>query len=470
MSKQTGPAASAFTLLWNTDISELPAWQASLVRVIRVVYVVLRDVILGRLTLHAMSLVYTTLLSIVPLLAIGFSVLKGFGVHNEIEPMLAQFLAPLGEKGAEITQKVIEFVDNTQVGVLGFLGLGLLVYTVISLIQKIEEAFNDTWRISQSRSFARRFSDYLSVILVGPVLVFSAMGIQASLMRHSLVTDLSTIQPVGWAIETLGRLMPSVLVVTAFTFVFIFVPNTKVRLGPAFVGALVSGVLWVTAGWAFASFVVTSAKYTAIYSAFATVIFAMIWLYVSWLIVLVGGCIAFYVQHPEYLTPKAGPIHLSNRVRERVALQITTQIARTFYGSGPPWTLDALTRRIHAPREAVERVLLSLEENGLLVQTSDNPPCFIPARPPDETEVKAILDAARLAGEQGQFALERVPASPAVKRLMDDADSAVADALRGRTLKELALGGQDAAGPPAERSAAERQTAPSPLRVGGGDG
>ncbi len=465
MSIQTGPAASAFTLLWDTDISELPAWQASLVRVIRVVYVVLRDVILGRLTLHAMSLVYTTLLSIVPLLAIGFSVLKGFGVHNEIEPMLAQFLAPLGEKGAEITQKVIEFVDNTQVGVLGFIGLAFLIYTVISLIQKIEEAFNDTWHISQPRSFARRFSDYLSVILVGPVLVFSALGIQASLARHSLVAGLYTIQPVGWALETLGRLMPGVLVVTAFTFVFIFVPNTKVRLRPAFIGGLVSGVLWVTAGWAFASFVVSSARYTAIYSAFATVIFAMIWLYVSWLIVLVGGCIAFYVQHPEYLTRKAGPIHLSNRVRERIALQIVTQIARTFYGGGQPWGLDALTKRMHVPREAVERVLLSLEASGLLVRTSDDPPCYIPARPPDETEVKAILDAVRVAGEQGQFSLERVPAAPAVKGLMEEADSAVADALRGRTLKELALGGSAA-----ERPASETRTRPSPLRAGAGDG
>jgi len=465
MTNQPGIAASALSILWDTDLSTVPWWKATFVRAIRVVYVVVRDVTRGRLTLHAMSLVYTTLLSIVPLLAIGFSVLKGFGVHNEIEPMLAQFLAPLGERGAEITQRVIEFVDNTQVGVLGFLGLGLLIYTVISLIQKIEDAFNDTWHVSQSRSFARRFSDYLSVILVGPVLVFSAMGIQASLVRHSVVAELSSIQPLGWALETLGQLMPNALVVTAFTFVFIFVPNTKVRLGPAFVGGLVSGVLWVTAGWAFASFVVTSAKYTAIYSAFATVIFAMIWLYVSWLIVLVGGCIAFYVQHPEYLMPKAGAIHLSNRVRERIALQIGTQIARTFYSGGTPWALDTLTRRIHAPQEAVERVLLSLEANGLLVRTSDDPPRFIPARPPDETEVKTILDAVRFSGDQGEFSLERVPASPAVKRLMEDADNAVADALRGRTLKELALAGQATPEPSTERPAA-----PSPLRVRGGDG
>ena len=110
------------------------------------------------LTLQAMSLVYTTLLSLVPLIAVSFSVLKGFGVHNQVEPMLSSVLAPLGDKGAEITSKIIEFVENTKAGVLGSLGLVLLFYTVVSLIQKIERSFNFTWRISKPRPFAQRFS------------------------------------------------------------------------------------------------------------------------------------------------------------------------------------------------------------------------------------------------------------------------------------------------------------------------
>ena len=440
MSKQPGLFATAFNHLWDRDLTELPRGRATLIGLLRIAYVVARDIILGRLTLHAMSLVYTTLLSIVPLLAIGFSVLKGFGVHNQIQPALHQFLAPLGEKGVEITDKVIEFVDNMQVGVLGALGLGgLLIYTVISLIQKIEAAFNDTWHISETRSFARRFSDYLSVLLIGPVLIFAAVGIKASLMSHTLYTRISSIEPVGTLFDVLGQLTPHILVIAAFTFVYMFVPNTKVRFGPALIGGVISGVLWVTAGWIFASFVVGSAKYTAIYSAFATVIFAMIWIYVSWVIVLIGGTIAFYVQHPEYLTPRSGPVHLSNRVRERIALQIICQIVRTFYRDGDPWTLEALTKRLFLPREATERVLLSLEEHGVLARTSEEPPCFVPARPPDNTPVKVILDVVRSTGEHGQFAIERVPATPAVKRLMGETDRATAEALDGLTLKDLAL-------------------------------
>ncbi len=468
MSKQAALATKSFGLLWDTDIAMVPWWEATLIRVSRVAYVVGRDLFLGRLTLHAMSLVYTTLLSIVPLLAIGFSVLKGLGAHNEIEPMLAQFLAPLGPQGAEITENIIGFVDKMQVGVLGFLGLALLIYTVVSLIQKIENAFNDTWHVTQPRSLARQFSDYLSVIVIGPVLVFAAVGIKASLMRHSMMAQISAVEPMGSIIEFAGQVTPVLLVVIAFTFVLMFVPNTKVRLKPAFVGGLISGLIWVTAGWLFASFVVSSVRYTAIYSAFAAVIFAMIWLYVSWLVLLVGGCIAFYLQHPEYVLPNKGQIHLSNRVMERIALQVTTQIARSFYEGRDPWELETLVRRLRVPREAVERVLMCLEEKGLLVRTADDPPYFVPASPPEETEVKAILDAVRSTGEQGRFALEKVPTAPAVKRLMEDADNAVADALRGRTLKQLAMG------EPVDNvehvAPAQLTATPAARRAGGADG
>ncbi len=171
----------------DVDLASLPRWKAWAYGFLRIGYVVVRDLGDGMLTLRAMSLVYTTILSMVPLLAISFSVLKGFGVHNQIEPFLRNVLAPLGEQGLEISTRIIEFVENVQVGVLGFVGFILLFYTVVSLMQKIERAFNFTWHITQSRSFAQRFRDYLSVVVVGPVLVFASIGISGSLMSTSVV-------------------------------------------------------------------------------------------------------------------------------------------------------------------------------------------------------------------------------------------------------------------------------------------
>lgn len=140
--------------LWDVDVAALPPARSLAVRFFRVVYVVLRDLLEGQLTLRAMSLVYTTLLSMVPVLAISFSVLKGFGVHNQVEPLMLKFLEPLGEKGVEITAQILGFVENMRVGVLGAVGLGLLIYTVISLMQKIERAFNFIWHVKRLRPLA----------------------------------------------------------------------------------------------------------------------------------------------------------------------------------------------------------------------------------------------------------------------------------------------------------------------------
>jgi membrane protein len=275
-----------------------------------------------------MSLVYTTLLSLVPLLAVSFSVLKGFGVHNQLEPMLLNALEPLGEKAVEVTQSIIGFVDNMQVRVLGSLGLAMLLYTVLTLIKKIEQVFNYTWRAEEGRPFAQRFSQYLSVLLIGPVLFFSAVGLSASVRSSAFVDTVLSIEPFGTLIDALSRLVPFLLLAFAFAFIYVFVPNTRVRFRSAMIGALAAAFLWQTVGWMFARFMVSSTQYTAVYSSLAILILFMIWVYIAWLILLIGASIAFYHQHPEYLTIRSRELRLSNRLRERLALLVAGHIVR----------------------------------------------------------------------------------------------------------------------------------------------
>jgi membrane protein len=222
--------------------------RALLVGVFRGLAGIVREATEGQLTLRAMSLVYTTLLSVVPLLALSFSVLKAFGAHNAVEPLMLNLLEPLGEQGVEITQNVLTFVDNMRVGVLGFVGLLFLVYTVVSLVQKIELAFNGIWQIEGTRSLGQRFSNYLSVIMIGPLLVVSALGATAALMSSALMQRVTAIEPLGTLFETAASLLPYGLIVAAFTFIYMFVPNTRVRLLPALIGAVVAGILWQTVG------------------------------------------------------------------------------------------------------------------------------------------------------------------------------------------------------------------------------
>jgi membrane protein len=441
--------------VWGVDPASLPVWRAKLIRFLRFVWVIVRDLFEGQLTLQATSLVYTTLLSLVPLLAVSFSVLKGFGVHNLLEPVLLRTLEPLGEQGGEIARNIIMFVENMRVGVLGALGLGLLIYTVVSLIQKIERAFNYAWRVSRPRSFAQRFSDYLSVIVIGPVLAFSALGATASVMSLTFVQRAREIEALGTLIDETARFVPYLLIIAAFGFVYVLVPNTKVRLSSALVGAVVAGALWQGVGWVFASFVVTSTKYAAIYSSLAILIFFMIWLYLSWLIMLVGASIAFYYQHPEELSTRRRELLLSNRLKERLALAVMYRIGGSHLRGDARWSAETLAREVSVPLEAIESVLAALEANNLLVRTDAEPPGYVPARALEALPIKSLLDAVRRADEDPYLNLAAIVSAPPIEQLARDLDLGVEGVLRDKTLRDLVseqATGANSVRPPAERS------------------
>ncbi|NCA71555.1 MAG: YihY/virulence factor BrkB family protein [Sphingobacteriia bacterium] len=425
------------SLLWSRPLDALPPWRAAPIWVGRLIYALIRDLTQGYLSLQAMSLVYTTLLSLVPLLAVTFSALKGFGVHNQLEPLLLKAFEPLGESGVEITTLIIGFVDNMRVGVLGSVGLAILIYTVISLIQKIEQVFNFTWRVSKQRSFAQGFSKYLSVLLVGPLLFVSALGLSASVGGNAFVQSIIAAKPLGDLWRLLGELGPYLMISLTFAFFYVFVPNTRVKVSSALVGALIAGVLWVVIGGIFASFMASSTRYMAIYSSLAILILLMIWIYIAWLILLVGASIAFYHQHPEYLAIRSHELRLSNRQRERLTLTLAGEIARRYERGEPPWSCEALARHLGVPKTNAERMLEVLQHEGFLLRTLDDPPAFVPARPLGQIPLKALLDAARC-WEERESGCRGTPPAGEIGRIERAIDQALEQALAGSTLADLA--------------------------------
>ena len=425
------------TLIWETRREDLPRWLRPFLTALRIAHLLIRDLFEGQLTLRSMSLVYTTFLATVPLLALSFSVLKAFGVHNQLEPILLNFLAPLGPRGGEITQHIIGFVDNIRVGVLGTLGLALLVYTVISLLQKIERAFNFTWRVSENRPFSQRFSDYLSVILIGPVLVFTAIGITASVSSAEMVKQATEIKAIGTVATFMGTLVPYLLIIVAFTLIYIFVPNTKVKPKSALIGGIVSGLVWETTGWGFAAFVVSSTKYTAIYSAFATLIIFMIWLYLSWLVLLIGGSVAFYHQHPEHRNLQSRILRLSNRMREKVSLLIMSLVGQHYYYHRTPWTLDDLAQRLNVGVEACNLLIANLVNAGMLIRVAGEVPAYVPGQALDTLNLGDLVKEIRRAGETSYLRNENLPELKAIDELYGKIETAIGGVLEGHTLKDI---------------------------------
>jgi membrane protein len=427
--------------LWSDDLREVSNARRWIIVPVRLLVVVARQLVRGQLNLRAMSLVYTTLLSIVPLLAVSFSVLKGFGVHNQIEPLLMNFLQPLGPKGKELSDNIIGFVENVRVGVLGSLGLLFLIYTVVSLIQKVESSFNYVWQVERLRGFAQRFSSYMSVVLIGPVLVFTALGVTATAMNNTMVQQLMSVQPLGDLVVLFSKLVPYLLVIAAFIFIYMFMPNTRVKFLPAFVGGVVAGVLWQSSGWAFAAFIATSSNYAAIYSSFAILILLLIWLYLNWLILLLGAQVAFYVQYPQYMSRQPVQLRLSNRLRERLSLQIMFMVADHHLNQGDPWTSEDLVHYLALPMQPIHHVLKLMVDAAFLSETSDSPPAYLPRRDIETISLFELYEVVRSAGENRLISLKTLPHQLEVEQAMEAVQHALEVQLGNRTLKDLVQSG-----------------------------
>lgn len=427
-------------LLNRSDLAALPRAQAVAVGVVRGLAGILREAAEGQLTLRAMSLVYTTLLSVVPLLALSFSVLKAFGAHNAVEPLMLGLLEPLGEQGEEITLNVLTFVDNMRVGVLGFVGLLFLVYTVISLVQKIELAFNGIWHVQGMRSLGQRFSNYLSVIMIGPLLVVSALGVSATVMSSRLMKTVTAVEPFGSLFAAASSLLPFALIVAAFTFIYVFVPNTRVRLLPAFIGALVAGLLWQGVGWGFAAMVAGSTRFDAIYSGFAIVIMLLIWIYLAWLILLIGSNIAFYIQYPEYIRVRGASLRVSGAMHERLGLDLMAKVGQSFLNGSPAPALDELAHELQVPGRSLAGAARDLQKAGLLVTIADDDSRYVPGRDLARIEVNEILMALR--GDDDDFLHRRLAGTDAVESLFSRLESTRSDALDSLTLRDLLTEGE----------------------------
>lgn len=382
--------------LWNKDLSEYGALKRKWMRFARILYVAMRDLQSGSLTLRAMGLVYTTLLSLVPMLAVSFSLLKAFGVQYQIEPLLSEILSPLGSNGPDIVNAIIGFVSRIDVGVLGAIGFVFLFYTVVSLISKIEEAFNYIWQIHTQRNVLQRFSYYLSVILIGPVLIFTALGFMASMMSTTFVQSLSEMEPFGTLFFITGYVAPYVLVIVAFTFIYIFLPNTPVKFRPALTGAFIAGILWKTAGWVFATFIATTTKYHAIYSGLAVLILFMVWIYVSWLILLFGAKITYYIQNQEVIRRYRLSGYLSNNTKEQLVLAVMYYVGEHYLTGQKSLTVDELSHLTKTPTEWIEKIITTLKKNTLIVETDSSPRSYVPARDMESISLYDILEAARV--------------------------------------------------------------------------
>jgi membrane protein len=423
-------------LISDAEISEGSRFKLLGGSLLKIVFRVTRDFIANLVNLEAMALAFKTLLSLAPLLAVIFSILKGFGVHNRLEPALVQVLAPLGEKGREVTAYLIGFVDKMSAGALGSIGLVTLFITVLSLMGTVEDAFNRIWHVKAPRRLGRKFSDYLSVILVGPVLVFAALTITATLQSNTFIQKMISLEPFGTVILTLLKLVPYFTLWGAFTFLYLFIPNTRVKLSSALVGGLVAAVLWQSVGWGFAVFVASSGRYYAIYSSFAILFLFLLWLHVGWVIVLLGAQVTYAHQHIRFYAGERELLANSPAGREKLALQAMFLIGRNFFHGLDPLSVTALANQLHVPAGLVRDFMETFRRCRLVLPLADED-TFVLARDPERISIKELLDCVRNSGMKSMagHADEEV----GIEELLRKVDDSVAQTLEGKSLQSLVV-------------------------------
>jgi membrane protein len=351
---------------------------------LRYLYALVRDLLGGQLTLHAMSLVYATLLAVVPLLAFSFAIVRLFGAHRELEPVIFEFFRPMGAAAATLTQKVMDFAESVRAGLVGSVGLALLIWTLLGALKKVEDSLNYVWHVSVSRSFARRIAEYLGLLVIGPMLVVAVIGLSQYALRHSGLVGLNALAL---------ALAPFAIVTILFTLVYALAPNTRVRWRSALYGGVAASVLWTLTGKVFTTLVVTSARMNMVYAGLAIIVAALVWTYVGWLILLLGAQLSFYVQNPSYLRMGLNEPRLSNNDMEQLTLSIMYLVGERHQRGGPRWSCGTLSNYLKLPGVMVARCAQALEDAGLVINAEDE--TIVPARDLTSIRVVDVLGVAR---------------------------------------------------------------------------
>ena len=420
--------------LWTRDLTTMSWLQRLGTQALRLATAVGMEFRHRLLDARAAGLVYTTLLSLVPFLAVMFSVLKGFNVHHVIEPFLAQTLEPLGPKSQEITATIIGFVDNIKMGVLGVFGIAGLFYTTYSLIDKIEQALNAIWQVKQGRTWERKFTDYLSAVLVGPVARRERVrlaGLTPKPHRGSASRGNGAVWNAAGVERRSGSLRDALCRVH-----LLLQDDSQYPCS----GAL--GRRWWRLGGhsldhrreVFAKFVAASANYSAIYSSFAVLMLFLLWLYTGWMIVLIGAQFSFFYQYPTAYLSRLLWDQGTYVFREQLALKVLRVLGHHYLKGDRPLRLPELSSELNMPLSLVEEEVERLVENGFVGRLQE-PEGVSLIKSPDLIFVKEVLDSVR--NGTPPWVLPHLDTSDPVSALLRRRDKAVERALVGETVQSL---------------------------------
>ncbi|MBI3271369.1 MAG: YihY family inner membrane protein [Planctomycetes bacterium] len=405
LTRRTSAAFATLRLWWRTVNTDL--WEVEvpperkllnlLLAVVRSVVLLFEGFIRAEVQTRAAALTYKTVFAIVPFVAVVFAVLKSFGSLDSTKNLLMDFLKDNLAKGTgqKVVDAMTESIENLHSGAVGAIGFAVLAWTVISLMRDIEESLDRVWFLEENRPFARRFTIYWTALTLGPILTAASVTLTAFFNDRSVVRRILENE---WISGAVSVLLPLFVVWVLFACLYSFVPNTKVKWGPALLAAAISGTVWEFTKWAYLWYNTRFVTNYKIYGTLGAIPVLLLWIYVSWVIVLTGAQISFAVQNRRGFKRNERAPRVSARFLEAAAAKIACAVADDFLGGKGPTTPEALSARLDLPTRLVEEVLHRLLAAELLVRAGGSGEGFFPAREPGSIPLSDVLESVRSYG------------------------------------------------------------------------
>jgi membrane protein len=416
--------------IWRVRLEDLPFGKSFLIKQLRIIVLTLRGFVEDKCVFRASSLTFYTILSIVPVAAMLFGVAKGFGFERVLRKELFERFP--GEAQQEVLTKVIEFAESmleaTKGGLIAGIGLVVLFWSVIKVLSHIETSLNDIWGIKKNRTWGRKFSDYLAVMIISPLLIIVSSS--ATVFITSQITQLTNqIKLLGMISPLIFlsfKLIPYVLIWILFSVIYILMPNTKVNLKTGILAGILAGTIFQITQLAYISFQVGTAKYNAIYGSFAALPLFLMWVQISWWVVLFGAELSFASQNVETYEYEPDSSKVSRAYKKLLTLQVAHLLIRNFSRCETPLNDWQISMRLQIPIRLLHQLLYDLVESGLFIETrtkDDNtfgyqPACDIENHGTDGIPVAQTEELTVLSDLLKQFSAE-MENSPANKLLKD---------------------------------------------------
>ena len=354
--------------IWRIRQRDLTKARSFFIRLLRIVILTFRGITEDRIQLRASSLTFYTLLSIVPLLAMVFGIAKGFGLDMTLEKFLIEKIS----SQQEIVNRAIgfsrELIESVKGGVIATFGIVFLFWSILKILSNIEDAFNQIWGVKKGRNPMRKISDYLSLMLICPFLlgVSSTITVVITSNLKLFMTKISLIEALSPAISLLMRLIPYGLLWVLFSFLYLFMPNTKVNIKSGILAGIITGTIYQIFQWGYINLQIGVTKYHAIYGSFAALPLFLIWLQLSWLVVLLGAEISFAHQNVDTYEFEKDCSRVSYTLKQLLTLRITHLLVKGFSEGDRSWNEIKISRTLDIPVRLVREILHHLVISGIL--------------------------------------------------------------------------------------------------------